>query len=165
MTFEDASTTPSSVEAVADGEIVNTRIFHTPRALLFKACSKPDLLAQWWGPKNFTNTFHQFEMKPDGVWHYTMHGPDGVDYENKSVFVEIVAPERIILRHLDPDHEFLLTIIFVELEDKTELTWRMLFASAAECEKVREFVTKANEQNFDRLQDLLSSIRPADTTE
>ncbi|MFD2639816.1 SRPBCC family protein [Piscibacillus salipiscarius] len=132
--------------------IVNTRIFNTSREQIFNAFSNPEHLALWWGPKNFTNTFYEFDLQPGRIWHFIMHSPDGIDYENKSVFEEIVKPERIVLRHLEPNHEFLLTITLSELNGKTELTWHMLFDSASECNKVREFVVEANEQNLDRLE-------------
>ncbi|WP_408009937.1 SRPBCC family protein [Pseudalkalibacillus sp. A8] len=143
---------------ISDPEIVNTRIFDVSRERIFQAFNNPDHLAQWWGPKGFTNTFHEFDFSPDGVWRYTMHGPNGVDYENKSVFIEVVKPERIVLRHLEPNHEFLLTVTLEEREDKTELTWRMLFESAEEYEKIREFCYKANEENLDRLEAQLEKI-------
>ena len=74
----------SSAEALSDREIVTTRVFDAPRELVFKAWTDPDHLAKWWGPKGFTNTFQEFDMRPGGVWRFIMHGPDGVDYKNKS---------------------------------------------------------------------------------
>lgn len=50
-------------------------------------------------PRGFTTTFQKFEMKPDGIWQYIMHGPDGVDYPNTNVIVEVVKPERIVINH------------------------------------------------------------------
>lgn len=143
----------------SDREIVNTRIFDVSRERIFQAFNNPDHLAQWWGPKDFTNTFYEFDFRPNGMWRFTMHGPNGVDYENESVFIEVVEPERIVLRHLEPNnHVFLLSVTLEEREDKTELTWRMLHDSAAECEKIREFCYKANEENLDRLEAQLEKM-------
>lgn len=58
-------------------EIVTTRVFDAPRAMVFAAWTDPDQLKLWWGPKGFSNTFHTCEIKPGGLWTYTMHGPDG----------------------------------------------------------------------------------------
>ncbi|MDQ2942689.1 MAG: SRPBCC family protein, partial [Candidatus Dormibacteraeota bacterium] len=115
----------------SDREIISTRVFGAPRELVFKAFSDPAWLVHWWGPKGFTNTFHMFDLRPGGFWRFVMHGPDGVNYENESVFVEIVKPERIVFRHLRPIHEFQMTITFVEQDGKTRLEWRMLFPSVA----------------------------------
>ncbi len=139
-------------QAPSDREIVSTRVFGAPRELVFKAHSDPTWLVHWWGPKGFTNTFQMFDMRPGGFWRFVMHGPDGVGYENESVFVEIVEPERIVFRHLRPIHEFQMTITFVEQDGKTRLEWRMLFPSVAECATVKMYAVDANEQNFDRLE-------------
>ncbi len=81
-------------------EIVSTRILDAPRERVFKAFADPDHLMHWWGPKGFSNTFHEFDFRPGGTWRFVMHGPDGIDYQNKSVFVEIVMPERIVFAHV-----------------------------------------------------------------
>ena len=153
-----SATEDNPAEAHSDREIVNTRIFDAPRELVFKAFSDGDHLAQWWGPRGFTNTFHRFEFRPGGLWRFVMHSPKGVDYPNESVFVEIVGPGRIVFRHLTPIHEFQMTVTFEEQDGKTRLTWRMLFNSAAECDEVRSSAAAANEQNFDRLQAHLATM-------
>jgi len=139
-----------------DREIVNVRVFNVPREVLFKAWEDPEQLVQWWGPKGFRNTFHEFDFKPGTTWKYTMHGPDGIDYQNKSVFKEIVKPERIVFQHLKPMHRFELTATFEDLGDKTKLTFRQLFETVEECDRVRGFIIDANEQNLDRLEAVIS---------
>ena len=141
-----------------DREIVNIRVFNAPRELLFNAWADPELLAQWWGPKGFRNTFHEFDFKPGTTWKYTMHGPDGVDYQNKSVFKEIHRHERIVLQHLKPMHRFILTASFEDLGNRTKLTFRQLFETIEECDRVRGFIVDANEQNLDRLEAVISKI-------
>lgn len=139
-------------------EVVSTRVFAAPRELVFEAFSNPAHLVHWWGPKGFTNTFSEFDLRPGGAWRFVMHGPDGVDYQMAKDFVEVVTPERIVLQHLKPMHRFQMTMTFAEHSGNTELTWRMLFESAAETMKVRSFITVANEQNFDRLQAYLATL-------
>jgi len=147
----------SLAEALSDREIVTTRIIDAPRELVFKAWTDPEHLALWWGPKGFTNTFQEFDMRPGGVWRFVMHGPDGVDYKNKSVFVEIVRPERLVFRHVSGP-QFQVTATFDEQAGKTRLTFRMLFDTAAECANVKGFAVEANEQNFDRLEAQLAKM-------
>jgi uncharacterized protein YndB with AHSA1/START domain len=146
-----------SAEALSDREIVTTRVFDAPRELVFKAWTHPDHLAKWWGPKGFTNTFQEFDMRPGGVWRFIMHGPDGVDYKNKSVFVEVVKPERIVLQHVSGPR-FQVTATFTQQAGKTRLTFHMLFETAAECAKVKVYAVEANEQNFDRLEAQLATM-------
>ncbi len=146
----------------ADREIISSRVFNAPRELAWKAWTDPQHLAQWWGPKGFKNTFHEFNCKPGGAWSFTMHGPDGVDYRNESVFVEIAEPERIVFKHLMPMHVFHATASFAEQSGKTRITFKMVFESAAECDKVKTFVASANEQNFDRLEAELAKMNFAE---
>jgi uncharacterized protein YndB with AHSA1/START domain len=141
----------------ADREIVTTRVLNAPRELVFKAWTDPDQLVQWWGPKGFTNTFHEFDLRPGGIWRFVMHGPDGVDYQNKSVFVEVVNPERIVFDHVSGPR-FQVVATFAEQAGKTTLTFRMRFESAAECDKVKAFAVEGNEQNFDRLEARLAKM-------
>jgi uncharacterized protein YndB with AHSA1/START domain len=138
-------------------EISTSRLLNAARERVWEAWTDPALLARWWGPEGFTNTFHVFESRPGGNWKLTMHGPDGGNYGNHFVFRELAAPERIVLEHMDPVHSFRLFATFEERNDQTLLTFRMVFADTAECERVRPFVTDANEQNLDRLEAVMTN--------
>ncbi|HTF32610.1 MAG TPA: SRPBCC domain-containing protein [Myxococcota bacterium] len=141
----------------ADREIVTTRVFNAPRELVFKAWTEPEHLRRWWGPKGFTSTFHEFDLRPGGVWRFVMHGPDGTDYKNESVFVEIVKPERIVFDHLSGPR-FRGTATFEDLGGKTKITFRQLFESAAAYEKVKPVAVPGNEENFDKLAGHLATM-------
>jgi len=116
--------------AKADREIAITRVFDAPRELVFKMWTDPTHVAQWWGPKGFTNTIDEMDVRPGGVWRFVMHGPDGVDYQNKIVYVEVVKPERLVYDHVSGP-QFHVTVTFAEQGDKTRLSMQMLFESAA----------------------------------
>src|SRR5271170_4852569 len=136
-----ASTVKTSSPAnTGDREIVITRVFDAPRELVFDMWTDPKHIAQWWGPNGFTTTIHQMDVRPGGVWRLTMHGPDGRDYKNKIVFLEVARPERLVYKH-DPEKgiepmSFQTTVTFADRGDKTALTMRMLFPSAAAREHV-----------------------------
>lgn len=142
---------------MTDREILSSRLLDVPRERVFDAFSDPQHLARWWGPKGFSNSFHEFDLRPGGAWRFVMHGPDGANYPNHSVFVEVSRPERIVLRHVSGP-QFELTISLSEEADRTRLGWRMRFESAAECERVKKFAVEANEQNFDRLEAQLARM-------
>lgn len=136
----------------ADREITTARVIGAPRETVFRAFADQEQLAKWWGPAGFTNTFREFDFRPGGYWRFVMHGPDGTDYTNESVFDEIVVPERIVFTHLRTMHRFEMTLTFTAEGDRTRLGWRMLFDTVEECEKVKAFAGNANEQNLDRLE-------------
>jgi uncharacterized protein YndB with AHSA1/START domain len=141
----------------SDRKIVTIRIFNAGRATVFSAWTNPELLKQWWGPKGFTNTFHEFDLRNGGHWKFIMHGPDGGNYPNESVFNEIKEPERIVLNHISKPH-FLLTVHFQEAGDnKTKLIFEQLFSTVEEYNKVKGFAIGANEENMDRLENLLKT--------
>nr|WP_245856034.1 SRPBCC family protein [Paenibacillus rigui] len=144
-------------ESNADAfELVSRRKLNAPRDLVYRAWTEPELLAQWWGPNGFTNTFHAFDLRPGGVWEYTMHSPDGADFPNRSVFHEI-GPEGIVLRHESRPH-FILTSTFEEADGGTEITFRQTFETEEEYSKLKPICEEANEQNLDRLGSLLRTI-------
>ena len=83
----------------ADCEIVITRTVDAPRERVWEAWTDPKQVVKWWGPTGFTTTIEKMDLRPGGVWLHTMRGPDGTEYPNKSVFKEIVKPERIVYTH------------------------------------------------------------------
>ncbi|MBM9575863.1 SRPBCC family protein [Leptospira sp. 201903070] len=137
--------------------IVSRRILDAPRELVFKAWTEADHLKLWWGPKGFTNTFHEFDPRPGGNWKFVMHGPDGKDYENHSVFVEILKPERILFEHVS-QHHYIATILFEEVENRTRVDFKMVFDTSEEFDRIKEYIAVGNEQNFDRLEEVLARM-------
>ncbi|MGH6848297.1 MAG: SRPBCC family protein, partial [Methylocella sp.] len=120
--------------------IVVTRVFDAPRELVFEAWTNPKHLVQWWGPTGFTTTIRAIDVRSSGVWRFVMHGPDGVDYENRIVYDEIVKPERLVYNHPGGEDvepvRFQVTVTFEDHGGKTKLTMLMLFPSAAERDRV-----------------------------
>ncbi|TQR41108.1 SRPBCC family protein [Paenibacillus popilliae] len=146
----------SETSSAEEYELVTTRVINASPALVYEAWTKPEHLAQWWGPNGFTNTFHEFDLRPGGTWEFVMHGPNGVNYPNKSEFVEI-GPERIVLRHVCEPH-YQLTATFEDLGGTTRLTWRQLFEDAAIFNAIKKISTPANEENLDRLEAQLQKM-------
>jgi len=141
----------------SDRELVTTRVLSAPRERVFSAFSEAGQLAQWWGPEGFRNTFHEFDLRAGGAWRYTMHGPNGADYPNESVFVEVVKPERIVIEHVSGPR-FRLTITLAAEAGRTRLTWRQRFPTAADCDRIKALAIPANEQNLDRLETRLAQM-------
>jgi uncharacterized protein YndB with AHSA1/START domain len=141
----------------ADRDLVSTRTIDAPRDRVFEAWTRPEQLAAWWGPRGFTNTFHECDVRPGGAWRFTMHGPDGADYENESLFLEISPPERIAFRHVSPPR-FEVLVTLEDLGEQTGLTWRMRFPSQAERDRILTLVTEGNEQNLDRLSAFVTTM-------
>jgi uncharacterized protein YndB with AHSA1/START domain len=117
---------------------------------VFAAISHPDRLARWWGPAGFTNTFGVCEFKKEGRWSFVMHGPDGRDYPNESVFAEIEAPKKVVIQHVS-EPKFRLTIALAPSSAGTVVSWAQAFDSPEIAARIEHIVVPANEQNLDRL--------------
>ena len=137
--------------AAADNEIIISRMINAPRSRVWEAWTTVDHLAQWWGPNGFTTTTHEFDFSEGGYWRFMMHGPDGTNYDNAKEFIEVVEPERIVFKHLQPMHQFQMTMTFADFVGGTKLTWLMQFESS-DNPKLKSMIAEANEQNFDRLE-------------
>lgn len=144
----------------ADRELVITRILDAPPELVWEVWTNPEHIKKWWGPNGFTNTIFTMDVRPGGMWDYVMHGPDGTDYKNKTRFVEIVKPERIVFEHISGP-KFTATITFKKSGKHTLLTWHMLFETAEEfIRTVKTF--KADEglkQNVERLEVYVKEVK------
>ena len=132
------------------------------RELAFKAWTDPQHVAKWWGPKGFTTTIHEIDVRPGGVWRFVMHGPDGVDYQNKIVFIEIAPPARLVYSHGDEDGKsepFHVTVSFDEQGGKTALTMRALFPSVEAFEEVKKFgAIEGGNSSLDCLEEYLATM-------
>jgi uncharacterized protein YndB with AHSA1/START domain len=98
------------------------------------------------------------DVRPGGAWKFVMHGPDGTNYPNHSVFVEVVRPERIVFDHIAPN--FRATATFTELGGRTRLEWKMLFAQAKDLQLVvkRHGADEGLRQNVDKLAEYLKAM-------
>ena len=138
-------------------EIVASRLFAAPRELVFQMWTDPDHIEQWWGPRGFTTTTHEMDVRPGGTWRFVLHGPDGTDYDNEIVYGEIVRPELLTYAHVSTPH-FDVRVVFEEEGEKTRVTVRMMFASAEERDLVAEQfgAVEGLTQTLDRLGEQVS---------
>jgi len=160
----DASTN-NAAASTADREIVITRTFDAPRELVWEAMTNPEHVVNWWGPNGFSTTIEKMDLRVGGVWKHVMHGPDGTDYPNKSVFTEIVKPDRIKYSHGGgtkgkPGVQFEATWTFDVVGTQTKVTLHSIFPTAAD----RDLVVKTygaiegGKQTLARLADYLSKM-------
>lgn len=77
-------------------EFIFTRLLEAPRALVFKAWTDPQHMAQWWGPGGFTNPVCELDVRPGGAIRIDMRAPDGMTFPMKGTFEEVVEPERLV---------------------------------------------------------------------
>ena len=141
-------------------ELYIVRVYDAPVDAVWDAWTDSAQVAQWWGPRGFTLTTHSKDLRPGGQWTYTMHGPDGVDYPNNTVYHEVVRHQRLVYDHggnIDRPPLFHVTVEFTELKGKTRMEMTMRCPTAAEAEATRQFIKQANgNSTWDRLAEYLS---------
>jgi uncharacterized protein YndB with AHSA1/START domain len=147
------------VAAGKSNEIRITRLYDAPVQAVWDAWTDPAQAAQWWGPRGFTLTTHSKDLRPGGIWHYTMHGPDGTDYPNKALYHEVVECKKLVYDHGGNDERqplFRVTALFSEVEGKTKLEMTMTLPTPEAAQETRKFIKKAGgEGTWDRLAEYL----------
>lgn len=143
----------------APHEIRIVRDYDAPLQAVWDAWSDPAQLAQWWGPRGFSLTTHSKDLRVGGVWHYTMHGPDGVDYINKTLYHAVEPLAKLVYDHGGNDEQaplFRVTVHFATVDGRTRMDLTMALASAEAARQTRAFIKAAGgESTWDRLGEYL----------
>jgi uncharacterized protein YndB with AHSA1/START domain len=165
-TYKFMDTAIKQTANIEDRQITATRIFDAPRELVWKTWTDPAHISNWWGPEGFSTTTETMDVRPGGVWKHVMHGPDGTDYPNETVFIEVVEPER--LRYTNSGGvedrtfaKFESVVTFTDMAGKTELTVKMTFESAKIRDKIAEEygAIEGLHQMLGRLKQFLASAK------
>jgi uncharacterized protein YndB with AHSA1/START domain len=162
-----------------DRDFVISRVFDAPRELVWKAWTDSKHMAQWWGPRNFMNPVCELDVRVGGAYRIVMRSPEGADYPVEGFYREVVEPERLVMTvdcsgHPDSWHDLVnpnrdktkkptldcvQTVTFETLDDKTRLTIRTRFESAAIRDAmVKNGMTEGWSQSLDRLAESVSRL-------
>jgi uncharacterized protein YndB with AHSA1/START domain len=156
-------TQASAAKPAPTGELTIVRVFDAPRALVFAMWTEPRHLAQWWGPKDFTNPVCEVDLRVGGMLRIVMRSPEGNRHPVKGIFREIVAPEKLVFTNdaIDEEGHLLLegltTVTFAEKNGKTEMTLHTRVVGVAEI--AAQMIGGMNEgwtQSIDRLEMLVA---------
>jgi uncharacterized protein YndB with AHSA1/START domain len=148
-TVKPRAATPQS------NELHIARVYDAPLAAVWDAWTDPAQVAQWWGPRGFTLTTHSKDLRPGGHWDYTMHGPDGTDYENKTLYLEVEPQRRLVYDHGGNDDRpplFRVTVTFNEVDGQTHMDMTMTLPTPEAAAEISMFIKQAGgHATWDRL--------------
>jgi uncharacterized protein YndB with AHSA1/START domain len=105
--------------------LVIRRVFDAPRALVWRAWSERDLATKW-GPKGFTTPEREMDLRPGGAWHARMISPDGKEYRQHGVVLEVIPLEKLSFTFIwdeNPEEQMVVTVTLADLGDQTEMTF------------------------------------------
>lgn len=140
-------------------EIKIIRLYDAPLKMVWEAFTDIQQVSQWWGPRGFSLTTHSKDLKAGGHWDYTMHGPNGVDYSNKTKYLEVEKYSRLVYDHgasAEKPPLFRVTALFSEYKNQTKLDLSMQLPNAQVAEQTKAFIKKAGgDATWDRLAEFL----------
>ncbi len=144
-------------------EIIMTRVFDAPRELVFKACTDPKHIPQWWGPKYLTTTVDKMEVRPGGLWRFVQRDADGNEYAFHGVYHDSVSPEWVVYTFEwegMPGHVLMETVTFEEQDGKTKLTDKSVFQSVEDRDgMLQSGMEEGAAETWDRLDELLKELQ------
>ena len=147
----------------SDRVIILTRTFAAPCDLVFATWTDQRHIGQWWGPKGFRTTTAQMDVRPGGLWVYTMHGPDGTDYPNWIRYTVIDRPHRLEYDHgseLGTPTWFHTVVTFTAQGNLTRVTMTSVFPTAEARDAVvqRYGAIEGGKQHLSRLGEHLATL-------
>ena len=151
-----------TVTTPSDLEIVLTREFDAPRALVFEALSKPEHLRHWWGQASSTLTLCEMDFRPGGKWRFVERDKDGQEWGFRGEVREIVPPERIVQTFEWeglPGHISVETLQLEDLGARTRLSVTSVFASVADRDgMLQSGMQQGAGESYDRLEAYLKTL-------
>ncbi|HLI79765.1 MAG TPA: SRPBCC domain-containing protein [Candidatus Binataceae bacterium] len=150
----------STAATESSRELVITRVFDAPRALVFKVWTQPEHLSQWWGPHGFTVLQCEMDFRVGGGWYIRMRSAEGREDRQRGVIREIVAPQLLVFTYAFEDergqrgHETVVTVTFAEVGGKTMLT---LHQAIFESDEVRNDHVRGWGEALERLTEYVLS--------
>jgi len=154
-----------AVSTPSDREIQVTRVFDAPRALVFDAFTKPELVQRWLlGPPGWAMPVCEIDLKVGGAYRYVWrHESDGKEMGMGGVFREIVSPKLLVATEKFDDAwypgEALDTTAFVEEDGTTRMTITVLYGT----KEARDIAHRSGMEHgmaasYNRVEELLSSM-------
>jgi uncharacterized protein YndB with AHSA1/START domain len=156
-------TSTTSISTPSDNEIVMSRVFNAPRKLVFQVYNDPKSIPHWWGPNSLTTVVETMDVRPGGKWRFIQRAVDGKEYAFHGEYIEIAAPERIVVTFEFegmPGHVVTDTLTLEDIDGKTRMTVRSLFQSKEDRDgMLQSGMEEGANESYERLEDFLSKLQ------
>jgi uncharacterized protein YndB with AHSA1/START domain len=149
----------------SEWEILMTRTFNAPRALVFEAMTKPEHVQKWWGPRGSTLSTCEIDLRVGGAWRFVERGADGHEHPFKGEWREIAPPQRLVFTQIydvEPfsDKEVLVTVVLTEQDGETLMTETISFKSKEDRDgMLQSGMESGASESLDRLAELLEQLK------
>lgn len=140
-TSEHSGQQKSPVATPAQRELVITRLINAPRHKVYRAWTEPELLKQWFTPRPWTTPVVETDVRAGGATYILMRGPDGTEFPNRGVYLEVVPDQRLVFTDAytqawEPSEKPFMTVVltFEDVAGKTRYTARVRHWTVADRE-------------------------------
>lgn len=164
MTDDQQQSTPdpATVTTPSEREVYIERVFEAPPERVFAAFTDPELIPQWWGPRNTTTLVEEMDVRPGGAWRFIHRMDGGEETAFRGVFREITPPTRLVQTFEwegMPGHVCVETNDFEDLGDgRTKITSTTIFHTTEERDAMLESGMEGGmNESFERLDELLAA--------
>ncbi len=160
MTQEQTAQAKTRITTPAEREIVSERVFDAPRDRVFAAYTDPELIPQWWGPRETTTIVDKMEVTLGGAWRFVHRDEEGNETGFRGTYREVSPPERIVQTFEwegMPGHVIVETAVFEDLGNQTRVTATSLFHTTEERDgMLASGMERGLSESHDRLSELLA---------
>jgi uncharacterized protein YndB with AHSA1/START domain len=162
MTSHQQQAPTATLTTPTDREIHVERVFDAPRERVFAAFTDPNLIPEWWGPRDTTTVVDQMDVRPGGSWRFVVRNSDGSETGFRGTYREITPPERIVQTFEwegMPGYVSVETATFEDLGERTKLTATTLFHTTEERDgMLASGMERGMNESYARLDELLARL-------
>jgi uncharacterized protein YndB with AHSA1/START domain len=160
MTDQQAAT--ATITTPTDREIHIERVFDAPRDLVFATFTDPQLIPEWWGPRDGTTVVDQMDVRAGGGWRFITSDCDGNETAFRGTYREITPPERVVQTFEwegMPGHICIETAVFEDLGDRTRVINTSLFHTTEERDgMLASGMERGLNETYARMDELLARL-------
>jgi uncharacterized protein YndB with AHSA1/START domain len=162
MTGDQQQVGAATLTTPGDREIHVERVFDAPREHVFAAFTDPELIPEWWGPRDTTTCVDQMDVRPGGSWRFVTRDADGREDGFRGTYREVTPPERIVQTFEWeglPGHVSIETATFEDLGGRTKVTTTSLFHTPEERDgMLGSGMERGMNETYARLDELLARV-------
>jgi len=162
MTSDQQQDRTAKVTTPKDRAIHIERVFDAPRERVFAVYTDPELIPQWWGPRDTTTVVDRMDVRSGGDWRFVMRDSDGSETGFRGTYREVTPPERIVQTFEwegMPGHVSVETATFEDRGDRTKVTTTSIFHTAEERDgMLASGMERGLNETYARLDEVLAAL-------
>ena len=149
-----------SIDELSERQMKVERIVNAPAELVFEVWTKPEHLAEWWGPHGFSTTIDSMTFEEGGEWIYQMKHDEHGLFPNYIQYIEIEKNKKIIYDHgAHKGEEFMFqsVVTFDETNGQTKVTLTLTFPTKEACDEAKKYGESGGRETLEKMDNYIKS--------